>query len=250
MELNFTFASFSKPAIAMRYDCAYQAMLIAPGLGSYVLLGELLIDRELEITAPDELPKPRCGSCRACLDACPTQAFTDAYVLDARRCISYLTIEHHGVIPLELRAAIGTWVFGCDVCQEVCPFNAGAGEPAEPLLTARSVEHATPDLIALARMNTNQMRQLVRRTALRRVPREVLQRNVAIALGNAGDPDAVPVLGELLASRFSIVRLHAAWALGQLATPGARALLDGALDRETNAEVRAELTAAASRTPG
>ncbi len=229
---------------------AKNTMLIAPGLGSYVVLGELLIDRELSVTAPpiDHLPKPRCGSCRACLDACPTQAFTDAYVLDARRCISYLTIEHHGVIPTELRPSIGTWVFGCDVCQEVCPFNAGGGEPdaIDPLLVARSIEHATPDLIALARMNTNQMRQLVRRTALRRVPREVLQRNVAIALGNTGDLEAVPVLGELLASRFAIVRLHAAWALGQL---GARSVLDAALEHETDPEVRAELMAA-SRTPG
>jgi len=226
---------------------AKNTMLIAPGVGSYLLLGELLVDRELAITAPESPPKPRCGTCSACLEACPTQAFTDAYMLDARRCISYLTIEHHGVIPIELRSAIGTWVFGCDVCQEVCPFNAGAGEPPEPLLVARSIEHATPDLIALARLGTNQMRQLVKRTALRRVPREVLQRNVAIALGNTGDPAAVPALGELLASRFAIVRTHAAWALGQL---GARALLDAALRVETDADVRAELTAAVSRTAG
>lgn len=226
---------------------AKNTMLIAPGLGSYVLLGELLVDRELPITAPETPPPPRCGSCRSCLDACPTNAFTDAYVLDARRCISYLTIEHHGRIPVELRAAIGTWVFGCDVCQEVCPFNAGkAGEP-DPQLTARSIEHATPDLIALARMGTNQMRQLVRRTALRRVPREVLQRNVAIALGNTRDPAAIPALEHLLASRFPIVRSHAAWALGQL---GAGAILDAHLAIETDPEVRAELTAAASRTTG
>ncbi len=105
---------------------AKNTMLIAPGAGSYVVLGELLVDADLAPTAPEAPPKPRCGSCRSCLDACPTGAFVDAYLLDARRCISYLTIEHHGIIPRELRAAIGTWVFGCDVCQEVCPFNAGA----------------------------------------------------------------------------------------------------------------------------
>src|SRR5260221_1424518 len=127
---------------------AKNTMLIAPGLGSYVVLGELLLDVTLEPTAPVEVPKPRCGSCRACLDACPTRAFTDAFVLDARRCISYLTIEHQGAIPRELRRAIGTWVFGCDVCQEVCPFNAGDGEPAEPALRARSLDHALPDLVA------------------------------------------------------------------------------------------------------
>lgn len=227
---------------------AKNTMLIAPGLGSYVVLGELLVDRELAITAPETPPKPRCGSCSACLDACPTQAFTAAYALDARRCISYLTIEHHGIIPTELRSAIGTWVFGCDVCQEVCPFNAGTGEPdvIDPLLVARSVEHATPDLIALARLGTNQMRQLVKRTALRRVPREVLQRNVAIALGNTRDPAAIPAVAMLLASRYAIVRAHAAWALGQL---GDVAALEAALATETDPEVRAELTAAVSRTP-
>ncbi len=226
---------------------AKNTMLIAPGLGSYVVLGELLVDRELAITAPVTPPKPRCGACTACLDACPTQAFTDAYALDARRCISYLTIEHHGMIPRELRSAIGTWVFGCDVCQEVCPFNAGAGEPGviDPRLSARSIEHATPDLIALARLGTNQMRQLVKRTALRRVPREVLQRNVAIALGNTGDPAAIPALVELLASTYEIVRAHAAWALGQL---GETAALAAALALETDPDVRSELSAAVSRT--
>jgi len=225
---------------------AKNTMLIAPGLGSYVVLGELLVDRELAITAPEALPKPRCGSCTACLDACPTQAFPAAYALDARRCISYLTIEHHGIIPTELRSAIGTWVFGCDVCQEVCPFNAaGERDVIDPLLVARSVEHATPDLIALARLGTNQMRQLVKRTALRRVPRDVLQRNVAIALGNTGDPAAIPALVELLTSPYPLVRAHAAWALGQL---GDGAALEAALAVETDAEVRAELTAAVSRT--
>ncbi len=152
---------------------AKNTMLIAPGAGSYVLLGELLVDAPLAQAAPAALPRPRCGTCRACLDACPTGAFVDAYVLDARRCISYLTIEHRGPIPRELRPAIGTWVFGCDVCQEVCPFNAGAGEPPEPRLAARSLDHALPDLIALAGKGANQLRQFVRRTALRRIPREI-----------------------------------------------------------------------------
>jgi len=198
---------------------AKNTMVIAPGLGSYVVLGELLVDAELAPTAPSELPRPRCGGCRSCLDACPTQAFVDAYVLDARRCISYLTIEHHGVIPRELRAAIGTWVFGCDVCQEVCPFNAGGGPAAaeiDPLLRPRSLEHALPDLVALAARGANQLRQLIKRTALRRAPRDVLLRNVAVALGNTGDPRAIPALVALLGHRAALVRGHAIWALGQL----------------------------------
>lgn len=220
---------------------AKNTMLIAPGLGSYVVLGELLLDLDLPATAPGEPPKPRCGSCRSCLDACPTQAFVDAYTLDARRCISYLTIEHHGVIPRELRTAIGTWVFGCDICQEVCPFNAGAGGDPDPLLRARSFDHALPDLVALAGRNTNQLRQLVKRTALRRVPRAVLLRNVAVALGNTGSADAIPALVELLGHREPLVRGHAAWALGVL---GADSALAAALATETDPDVLDELTAA------
>jgi epoxyqueuosine reductase len=217
---------------------AKNTMLIAPGAGSYIVLGELLVDAELTATS-DGPPKPRCGTCTKCLDACPTQAFVDAYVLDARRCISYLTIEHQGLIPRALRASIGTWVFGCDVCQEVCPFNAGAGEPYDPLLTPRTVEHALPDLVRLAHLNTNQLRQLVKRTALRRVSRESLLRNVAIALGNTRSPDAVAPLLHLLAHRSPIVRAHAVWSLRRLdampphvdADPLVSAELDGDPDR-------------------
>jgi epoxyqueuosine reductase len=228
---------------------AKNTMLIAPGLGSYIVLGELLLDAALAPTAPDALPKPRCGSCRSCLDACPTGAFVDAYVLDARRCISYLTIEHEGVIPRELRASMGTWVFGCDVCQEVCPFNAGAGEPHDPLLSPRSVEHALPDLIELAAKGANQMRQLVKRTALRRVPRDMMLRNVAIALGNTGSPAAIPALVSLVSSPSPLVRLHAVWALGELNAHDVLASLD-----DSDADVRAELatareTMATRRTP-
>ncbi len=195
---------------------AKNTMLIAPGAGSYIVLGELLVDAELAPTAPSEPVKPRCGACRACLDACPTNAFVDAYVLDARRCISYLTIENHASIPRELRASVGTWVFGCDVCQEVCPFNAGEGEAHDPLLTPRTGEHALPDLVVLAQKGANQLRQFVKRTALRRVPREVLLRNIAVALGNTGDAAAIAPLVALLREKSPLVREHAVWALGRL----------------------------------
>jgi epoxyqueuosine reductase len=231
---------------------AKNTMLIAPGLGSYVVLGELLVDAELAPTAPSEPPRPRCGTCRSCLDACPTQAFVDAYVLDARRCISYLTIEHHGAIPRELRAAIGTWVFGCDVCQEVCPYNGGAGpagDEIDRLLRPRTLEHALPDLVALAGQGANQLRRLIKRTALRRVPRDALLRNVAIALGNTGDPRAIPALVFLLGHRAAVVRGHAVWALGEL---GADQVLAGHRDRDpfvTDELTWARRTAATRRTP-
>jgi epoxyqueuosine reductase len=215
---------------------AKNTMLIAPGVGSYVVLGELLVDAELAVTAPDAPPKQRCGTCRSCLDACPTNAFVDAYVLDARRCISYLTIEHHGVIPRELRPAIGTWIFGCDICQEVCPFNAGKADvPIDPLLTPRTHEHALPDLVALAFKGANQTRQFVKRTALRRIPHDVLDRNVAIALGNTGSPEAVPALRHLEGHRSALVRAHAVWALRRLGV--AIELVD-----ETDPMVLAELS--------
>ena len=227
---------------------AKNTMLIAPGLGSYVVLGELLVAAELPATAPDAPPKPRCGTCRACLDACPTNAFVDAYVLDARRCISYLTIEHHGAIPVELRAAIGTWIFGCDVCQEVCPFNAGAGEPADAELRPRSIDHAVPDLAKLARAGTNQLRQFVKRTALRRAPRHVLLRNVAVALGNTGDAAAIDPLVHLLGDPSPLVRAHAAWALGQLGASDALAAHVDA-DPEVERELTSARSAAMRRTP-
>ena len=202
---------------------AKNTMVIAPGLGSYVVLGELLLDVEL---APTEVPSrggKGCGECRACLDACPTGAFVDAYVLDARRCISYLTIEHHGPIPVALRARMGTMIFGCDRCQEVCPYNAAAPDrhPPAPALTPRDREHATPDLLALATIGANQLRQFVKRTALRRVDRRRLLRNVAVALGNSGEPRAAPAAIALLAHPEALVRGHAAWALGELGVPPA-----------------------------
>ncbi|HVV87598.1 MAG TPA: tRNA epoxyqueuosine(34) reductase QueG [Kofleriaceae bacterium] len=233
---------------------AKNTMVIAPGLGSYVLLGELLLDVELAATeAP--VQRSRCGACRACLDACPTGAFVDAFVLDARRCISYLTIEHDGPIPRELRAAIGDRIFGCDVCQEVCPWNAAAPDRAAPAaeLTARDADHAHPDLLALAAIGANQLRRFVRRTALRRIDRARLLRNVAVALGNSRDPRAVPALLSLVAHAVPLVRGHAAWALAELAAGGTTdaATIAAALDRaratEPDAAARAELDDAAAR---
>jgi epoxyqueuosine reductase len=214
---------------------AKNTMLIAPGLGSYVLLGELLLDVEAAPTAA-EPPRKRCGECRLCLEACPTGAFVDAHVLDARRCISYLTIEHRGPIPRPLRPLVGTRIFGCDVCQEVCPFNAAEHAGAPELMPRPRFE--APALVPLLGLGAAQFRRFVKRSALRRVHRAQLLRNVCVALGNAGDRSAVPALRRALSSEGSLVRAHAAWALGRL---GDAEGLAARLASEDDAAVREEI---------
>lgn len=231
---------------------AKSTLTIVPGVGSFVLLGELLLDVELPPATP---VRAGCGSCRACLDACPTGAFVDAHVLDARRCISYLTIENQGAIPRELRAAIGTRVFGCDVCQDVCPFNASASpRPRAPELAPKEALDAV-DLVGLLELGAAAYRKLVRRTALRRVNAAALSRNAAVALGNSGDARAKePLLRALKTHRSPLVRGHAAWALGRLGTlsepEGPAALLDAERhdpDESVRSEARAALESWESR---
>jgi len=217
---------------------AKNTMVIAPGLGSYIALGELLVDADVAAFTADDA-RSRCGSCRACLDACPTSAFVDAYVLDARRCISYLTIEHRGIIDRRLRPAMGTMIFGCDICQQVCPFNARGPrrEPPDPELDDTD-ERGHPELLRLLSLGTNQRRRYLEGSAMRRVNREQLYRNICVALGNAADPAAIEPLRALLADRSAIVRAHAAWALLQL---GDRDWCRDALADETDPDVLAEL---------
>ncbi len=191
---------------------AKNTMVIAPGLGSYILLGELLLDVE---AAPSHEATPRCGQCRACLDVCPTGAIVDAYTLDARRCISYLTIESRGPIPRDLRPAIGDMIFGCDRCQEVCPFNAQA--PAGSPLLAPRPGRARPPLVELLGLGAARFRKYVARTAMRRIHRAQLLRNVAVALGNVGGPEAISPLVQALGEPAALVRSHVVWALGQIA---------------------------------
>jgi epoxyqueuosine reductase len=193
---------------------AKSTMTIIPGVGSYVLLGELLVDVEIAADSPIE---PGCGACRLCLDACPTGAIVGAHVVDARRCISYLTIESRGPIPRDLRPLIGARVFGCDVCQDVCPFNASAErKPSAPEFTPRA-NLVAPDLIELLELGSARYRQLVKGSALRRTHRAQLARNAAIALGNSQDVRAVLPLARAVSAHSSpLVRGHAAWALGEL----------------------------------
>ncbi len=229
-------------------------MLISPGLGSYTVLGELLLTVAASPTPVDaRTVRDRCGDCRACLDACPTDAFPAPYTLDARRCVSYLTIEHQGPIDPALRPGLGAMIFGCDICQEVCPFNARA--PArhapDPALAARTAERGAPDLLSLLSRGSNQLRRYVEGSPLRRTNRHQLRRNVCVALGNVGDARALPALTGALSDKSPLVRGHAAWALGRVGARAARAdrdeagrALSAALATEAEAAVQGEIRAA------
>jgi epoxyqueuosine reductase len=194
-------------------------MLIHPRRGSYFFIGVLLLDLPLPLDPP--FPRDHCGSCRNCLDACPTGALlgldaSGAPVMDARRCISYLTIELKGPIPRELRPALGNRIFGCDICQEVCPWNRRFANPGvEPAYVA-GPDTDGPALMELLGMSQDAFSQRYSGTPIKRAKRRGFLRNVAVALGNWGRPEAVPVLTAALEDPEPLVRGHAAWALGQI----------------------------------
>ena len=184
--------------------------LLTPSLGSYFFIGVLLTTAELAV---DERLPDRCGTCTACLDACPTRAFVGPYVLDARRCISYLTIEHRGDIAGDLAEQIGEWVFGCDVCQEVCPWNRKAEPGREPALGSSG---AFGPLESLLELDQDAFRSRFRATAIWRTKRAGLLRNAAIVLANRGERSAAPALTRALDDEDAVVRRAAAWALTKL----------------------------------
>lgn len=227
---------------------AKSTLTIVPGLGSFVLLGELLLDLDIAPTPPSSTGG--CGSCTACLTACPTGAFVGPHELDARRCISYLTIELRGSIPRDLRALIGDHVFGCDICQDVCPWNHGRHTPPRDPELGLHPELQAPDLVSLLFLGSAAYRKLVRGTALSRVSRARLSRNAAIALGNSHSPAAEsPLTRALLTHSYELVRAHAAWALGNLAVPLNEGLsaLQHAAEHDESLEVRDEASAALTR---
>jgi epoxyqueuosine reductase len=214
--------------------------LISPQKGSWFFLGELFLDLPLDYDAPI---RDRCGRCDLCIRACPTGAFVGPYVLDARRCISYLTIELKGWMPRHLRPLIGNHIFGCDICQEVCPYNSKPEITAEKAYQPRAGLFA-PQLIPLLSLDENEFRRRFQGSPVLRAKRRGFLRNVAVALGNSKSPDAIPALARALADDEKLVRGHAAWALGQIGSSAAVCALAARERIEEDDEVRDEIAAA------
>ena len=237
--------------------------ILTPGFGSWVFLGQVITDLELE---PDAPLKKSCGACVRCIEDCPTGAIVAPYVVDNARCISYLTIENRGPIPRELRPLMQDWVFGCDICQDVCPVNRKAQPAGQPIplpdiamrrgpatSSGRADGIAALDLIELLEMSEDDFRASFAGTSIMRAKRVGMQRNACVALGNLGPSliesgAAVPALGRVLRQAGSLVRRHAAWALGRIGGAEAAALLSEAARTETDPDVLEEI-AAARRTP-
>lgn len=219
--------------------------LINPQQGSYFLLTEMLLGLDLEPDPP--LLTDHCGSCTRCLEACPTACILPDRTLDASRCISYLTIELKGAIPENLRPEIGEWVFGCDICQEVCPWNIRFSTPQGDAAFAPRPGLPSPDLKEELSLTTEEFNRKFKGSPVKRAKRRGYLRNVAVALGNSGQAGAVPSLRRaLLEEPEPLVRAHAAWALGRMGGEAARqALLEGQV-RESDPEVLEEIRSALS----
>ncbi len=215
--------------------------LVSREHGSWLFLGAIFAAAELAPDAPEE---DHCGNCRRCLDVCPTQAFPAPYVLDARRCLAYLSIEHKGHIPLQFRAAMGNRVFGCDDCLAVCPWNKFAGAAREARFAARQ-ETDNPPLGELLLLDDRAFRARFAGTPIRRTGRDRFLRNVLIGAGNSGDAGLLPSVEALLADASPLVRAMAVWAMRQLTGDGvSEGTRHRHLAREGDSEVRAEWKAA------
>jgi epoxyqueuosine reductase len=211
--------------------------LVSREHGSWLFLGAVLTELELE---PDPPEQDHCGSCRACLDICPTGAFPAPYQLDARACLSYLTIEHKGPMPLRYRAAMGNRIYGCDDCLAVCPWNKFAAASHEQAFHPRDALQA-PLLAELAVLDDAGFRSLFRKSPIKRIGRDRFVRNVLYAIANSGDPDLADVARARLDDASPLVRGAAVWALSRLLSPEAfRRLADEWAGGETEVEVRQE----------
>jgi epoxyqueuosine reductase len=210
-------------------------MLLNREHGSYFFLAEIFTDAEFD--AAEAPYREHCGTCRRCLDLCPTGALGDGYLMEPRVCISYLTIENRGAIARDLRKKIGMWLFGCDICQEVCPWNGGGVKDGD--------ERLMPRLAELMELDDEGFSRRFTKSAIKRAKRRGLLRNAAVVLGNTGNRDAVAVLARVMENeREAIVRAHAAWALGELGGAAARRALESARSRESDLSVLEEIKAA------
>ncbi len=207
--------------------------------GSWVFLGALLTDLSLE---PDEPLLKNCGSCVTCIEQCPTGAIVAPYVIDAPRCISYLTIENRGAIPRDLRPLVGDWVFGCDICQEVCPVNRGV--TGKSMAGLKRTGFSWIELVPLLSMSQEEFSAGFKDSPIKRAKLAGMQRNACVALGNIGDVRAAPALGEALLEGVPMVRAHAAWALGRIGGGAAERFLEEAALNEQDPAVLEEIEAA------
>lgn len=197
------------------------SLLISPEHGSFLFLGGIITDVALDYDAPAEdegatLGKGNCGSCRRCLTVCPTHAFPAPYILNSNRCISYLTIELKGSIPDTLRPKMGNWIYGCDECQTVCPWVRRFSKPAPDRFLSFDSARFAPELMELMTLDDEGFRKRYKGTPLTRTKRRGLLRNAAVALGNARDPSALPVLRTALNDAEPLIREHAAWAIRRI----------------------------------
>jgi epoxyqueuosine reductase len=217
------------------------SLTISRQYGSWLMLGEIFTTADLTPDAPAGF---HCGSCRACLDICPTQAIVAPFTVDARRCISYLTIEYGGIIPRELRPLMGNRIFGCDDCQAICPWNRHATAPEPDLLKPRR-ENILPSLVSLLRLDEAGFRERFRKSPVKRTGRIGLLRNACIAAGNSGDVSLLPHLQRLLNDEAATLRAHAVWAMQQLCNTtnwaDIVAILERQRQQDTNQEVIEEI---------
>jgi epoxyqueuosine reductase len=216
--------------------------IIVPGYGSWVMLGEMVLDLELE---PSQSLPNDCGRCRICIDNCPTGAIEEPYKVNTSRCLSFQTIEQRERIPHELRSSLGDWVFGCDICQEVCPYTGAAATVEDPEVSHGSVQRRYPSLGWLLEMSEDEFRSTYARSAVLRTKRRGLARNAAVALANVGHERDMPVMTRALHHHDEpLVREHLAWSLGQFECREARTALGEALNRESDPSVRDEIARA------
>ncbi len=210
--------------------------LVSRRFGSWLFLGVILTDAAIEPDTPED---DHCGNCRACLDICPTDAFPAPYLLDARRCISYLTIEHKGPIPREFREAMGNRIYGCDDCLAVCPWNKFAQAAHEGKLVARA-DLSAPELEDLAALDDMGFRARFSGSPVKRIGRNRFIRNVLIAMGNSGEKDMLESVRRLLADPDALVRGAAVWAISRLAGPDELVAIRGGMMPETDSSVALE----------